>query len=84
MAIPNPIVIPMTVTTDRVYIPIKVAAAILQSQVEDYDGAYEVTPTQGAQILYTENKRAVQNITINPIPSNYGLIVWNGSVLTVS
>lgn len=32
----------------------------------------------------TENKTTQQNIVINPIPSNYGLITWNGSVITVS
>ena len=49
-----------------------------------YDGAYEVTPTQEEQILYTQNKVTINNITVHPIPSNYGLITWNGSFLKVS
>lgn len=52
--------------------------------VEEYDGAYEFTPTQAMQTIEIENLKATQNITINPIPSNYGLITWNGSTLTVS
>ena len=50
----------------------------------DYEGPYTVTPSQETQTLYTENKRATSNITIDPIPSNYGLITWDGSVITVS
>ena len=49
-----------------------------------YLGPYEVTPNQFEQILYTEQKTAISNIVINPIPSNYGLITWNGSTLMVS
>lgn len=51
---------------------------------DPYDGPYEVTPTQSTQTLETALKTCVQNIVINPIPSNYGLITYNGSVLTVS
>lgn len=49
-----------------------------------YDGAYEWTPTQSTQTIEIENKKALTNITINPIPSNYGLITWDGSTITVS
>lgn len=49
-----------------------------------YMGPYEYTPTQETQTVAIAGKAATQNITINPIPSNYGLITWNGSVLTVS
>lgn len=49
-----------------------------------YTGPTEVTPTQATQVLYTENLMLDTNITVNPIPSNYGLITWNGSTLTVS
>ena len=52
--------------------------------VEDYTGPYTVTPSLSTQTLSTQNKRTTQNITINPIPSNYGLITWNGSFLKVS
>ena len=49
-----------------------------------YDGQTEVTPTQETQVLQTTNRTVVSNIVINPIPSNYGKITWNGSTLTVS
>ena len=54
------------------------------SPIDDYAGPYTVTPTQSTQVLNTQNLRATQNITVNPIPSNYGLIEWNGSYMTVS
>lgn len=49
-----------------------------------YTGVTQVTPSAEMQTLLTENKTVISNIVINPIPSNYGLIAWNGSVLTVS
>ena len=49
-----------------------------------YEGAYEVTPAPYAQTLATERRSMFQDVVINPIPSNYGLITWDGSVLTVS
>lgn len=52
--------------------------------VEEYSGPYEFAPGPDAQIVAIANKKATADITINPIPSNYGLITWNGSTLTVS
>lgn len=49
-----------------------------------YEGEYEVTPAPRTQTLATDSLYMRGNITINPIPSNYGLITWNGSTLTVS
>ena len=49
-----------------------------------YTGAYEWTPTNSVQTISIANLRATQDITINPIPSNWGLITWDGSSLTVS
>lgn len=49
-----------------------------------YEGEYEVTPSEETQTLATDSLYMRGNITINPIPSNYGLITWNGSTLTVS
>lgn len=52
--------------------------------VDDYTGTYEVTPSDETQTLQTNGLRMLNNVTINPIPSDYGHISWNGSVLTVS
>ena len=49
-----------------------------------YPGPYEVTPSATEQVLETDAFYMNGNIKINPIPSNYGLITWNGSVITVS
>lgn len=54
------------------------------STVDPYTGPTEITPTQYTQVLPFAGKTADTDITINPIPSNYGLITWNGAVLTVS
>lgn len=57
-----------------VYIPV----------VDVYEGPYEATPTQFTQTLSTEGFTMAQDVIIHPIPSNYGLITYNGSILTVS
>lgn len=56
----------------------------VRSQETPYEGEYIFTPTQDTQTVPIGGYVATQNITINPIPSNYGLITWNGATLTVS
>lgn len=51
---------------------------------DPYTGSYTITPSSETQILETNNLRMTDNITVNPVPSNYGLITWNGAFLTVS
>ena len=66
--------------------PVTLAAesSILVERSKVYEGDYEFTPSDTAQTIEIANERAISNITINPIPSNYGLVTWNGSTLTVS
>ena len=49
-----------------------------------YTGEYTVTPSQEQQILETDGLLMDGNVIVNPIPSNYGLITWDGSTLMVS
>ena len=62
--------------------------AVIVQQVhiegEYYDGPTVVTPTRETQVLNTTNKTVTQNITVEPIPPNYGLITWDGRKITVS
>ena len=45
--------------------------------IDKYAGDYEVTPTKDTQILQTQGKFMEHNLTVNPIPSNYGLIIFS-------
>ena len=49
-----------------------------------YDGTYIVTPTREQQVLNTANRVLLNNVVVNAIPSNYGLITWDGHALTIS
>lgn len=49
-----------------------------------YDGPYSYTPTSEQQVVAIQGKQATQDIIIAPIPSNYGLVAWNGAALTIS
>lgn len=50
----------------------------------EFEGPYSVIPSQEMQIINTRGYLMTDNFTVEPIPSNYGLITWNGSILTVS
>ena len=60
------------------------ASEIMELTDEEYDGPVTFTPDRTGKTFQTANKLIRDNITIKPIPENYGLITWNGSVLTVS
>ena len=49
-----------------------------------YHGQTEFTPTQVYQTAHTAGLVVDADIVIDPIPSNYGKITWNGVTLTVS
>lgn len=94
-AVPNPIVVPMSVATNTLSVALAVASntynvgmgvdfVVVSGLSEHYVGEYEFTPTDTAQTVSIKDKVADEDIIINPIPSNYGKISWNGSVLTVS
>lgn len=61
-----------------------IAEGIISTPADPYQGEYIITPAQYAQVLGTEGCLMDQNITVNPIPQNYGLITWDGSAITVS
>lgn len=51
--------------------------------VDVYDGITEVTPTTEQQVLQTYNKTVTRNIVVNPIPEDYGRLLYSGHTLTV-
>lgn len=55
----------------------------LASGVEGYQGPYEVTPTREAQTLVTAGRRMASDVVVNPIPKNYGLVTWDGSIISI-
>lgn len=95
MSIPNPIIVPLTVSADQMVVPMSVSSnaeqialnvscVIVSGLAEHYAGAYEFTPTDTPQTIAIKDMVADADIVIDPIPSNYGKISWNGAVLTVS
>ena len=54
------------------------------SEYPNYEGETTFTPSAEMQTIPTAHTVLLSDITINPIPSNYGLITWNGTTLTVS
>lgn len=54
------------------------------SESPPYQGEYVHTPRSETITIPCAEYRMLDNITINPIPSNYGLITWDGRTITVS
>ena len=79
---------PQTVVVESIPDPVEISTGlpIIRELVggEPYEGSYSVTPTTETQELPTSGKLLARDITVDPIPSNYGLITWSGSILTVS
>ena len=93
MSLNNPMVVPISVSSSQSEISLGVSepttvemtvSGLVYVDYPHYEGETTVTPTQETQVLQTIGTLVTDNITINPIPNNYGLISWNGSVLTVS
>lgn len=60
-------------------------ATVTKTEDHDYyEGEVVFTPSDSVQVIPTKDLVLGDDITIEPIPSNYGRIEWNGSFLTVS
>ena len=75
--------ISLTASPARV-VPMAVDTTITASIMPHYTGPTTITPTGEPQVLETRGMALDEDITIGAIPSNYGLITWNGSVLSVT
>lgn len=50
---------------------------------DPYTGDYTVTPTEEAQTLATNGLRMTNDVTIEPVPQNYGRLTYSGGILRV-
>ena len=75
--------IPVSVATDGVNLAVGLGAAYSVVEKEYYEGAYTFTPSDETQTIPTVDKVLREDIVINPVPSNYGRITYNGSAITV-
>lgn len=57
---------------------------IQTSDLPDYEGPTVVVPSDSAQTLSTEGTTLMSDIVVQPIPSNWGRISYDGSTITVS
>lgn len=65
-------------------IAMTIDGAVYRDDHERYEGSYIFTPSNTAQVIETKNLILDKNITVEAIPSNYGLVTWDGSTITVS
>ena len=95
MSVVLPIVVPMTISEEGERIslgvseseeafPVALGISVNTVAGEHYTGETDFTPSAEAQTIRTAGLIMDGDITIEPIPSNYGLITWNGSYIRVS
>lgn len=75
--------IPVSVSASDVALPVRIGVGYYTSQYDEYTGATEFTPSDEPQIIQTAERVVMTDIVINPVPSNYGRITYNGSTITV-
>lgn len=76
--------IPMQVSGEGVDIDAQIGAAYVIRGGNEYEGLKTVTPNANRQVLPTEGCYMTEDIYVEPIPNNYGLITYDGSCITVS
>lgn len=59
-------------------------AKVVYTGGEEYEGDYEITPSEELQTLPTANRMLARNIVVAPIPQNYGRITYNGGGITIT
>lgn len=62
---------------------LSVGKELVEVQVDEYEGEYSFTPSEETQTAETEGLKLLHNITVAPIPSNYGRIAYSGSGIMV-
>lgn len=50
---------------------------------DTYSGSTRVTPSEETQVLGTSGLMVPDNVVVDPIPSNYGRILYDGSTIKV-
>lgn len=73
-------------TTERLAFPDGIIEAVyaIPAHDEPYEGDYIVTPSTEEQVLLCEGKSMTENVVVEAIPNNYGLITYNGFELSVT
>lgn len=60
-----------------------IVTKVVGQDLPTYTDATEVTPSDNEQVLLTADRVLTKNIIVNPIPENYGRLLWSGNTLTV-
>ena len=53
------------------------------SDTPEFTGEYLYTPSETEQTINIANHKAIENIVIQAIPSNWGKVSWNGAELHI-
>ncbi len=71
-------------TVEELEFPNEFISAIEVISTELPTQTKSATPSESAQVIEPDEGHTLSEVTVAAIPSNYGLITWNGTTLTVS
>ena len=77
------VTLPLSLGVSSTSVTMEVSPPFMPVYPDAYAGPYTVTPGEDAQVLSTEHRTMTGDVTVEPIPSNYGRIAWNGASLMV-
>lgn len=85
MTVTGPRTVGLTVGTQTKTFNFEITAkTVIIGAGGQYPGPYTVTPTRSTQTLATYGQTMGANVTINPIPPEYGLVSYDGAVMTIT
>ena len=74
----------LSIADDAVDMHLALSEPYIDGGAREYEGAYEVEPAAYEQTLPTAYLKMARDVVVKPIPSNWGMISWDGSSLMVS
>ena len=77
------VTLPLSLGVSNTSVTMEVSPPFMPVYPTPYEGEYTVVPGEDAQALPTAGKSLAQDVTVEPIPSNYGRIAWNGAAIMV-
>ena len=77
------VTLPLSLGVSSTSVAMEVSPPFMPVYPTPYEGEYTVVPGEDAQALPTAGKSLAQDVTVEPIPSNYGRIAWNGAAIMV-
>lgn len=73
----------LSVDTKRVHMAMPPIKVIIDDEAPKYEGDYEVTPDKNNQVLYTQDKKMTDDLTVLAVPYHTVSNMFNGTTVII-